>query len=104
MGLAMGRVINYQKEWMEYCPGCAEEARVNEQDMRADKPFKSRYQLLDRCLFELGKVVPMVKSQELAQVLVLSGEPYVTIIFPNRFYYTKFNLYLNLSTLEFSNK
>ena len=42
-------------------------------EMRADMPFKTRFQLLGRCPFEPGEVVPMVKSHALVQVLVLSG-------------------------------
>ena len=42
-------------------------------EMRVDVPFKTRFQLLGRCPFEPGKMVPMVKSQELVQMLVLSG-------------------------------
>lgn len=63
---------------------------MNEQDMRADMPFKFRFQLMGRCPFESGEMVPIVKSQELVQVLVLSGEPYATIIFLNKLYHTKF--------------
>ena len=40
-------------------------------------PFKIRFQLLGRCPIEPGETVPMATSQELVQVLVLSGEPSV---------------------------
>lgn len=34
-------------------------------EMRADKPFKTRFQLLGGCPFEPREVIPMMKSQEL---------------------------------------
>ena len=71
----MGRVINARMKEPEKCPGCPREARVNERDTRADTSFKTRFHLLGRFPFEPGEVVPMVKSQELVQVLVLSGGP-----------------------------
>lgn len=52
---------------MEKYPGCTEEAKVNERNMRAHRPFigtsqKTRFQLLGRCPLEPGEVVPLVKS------------------------------------------
>lgn len=57
------------------CPGCTGEAGVNQQDTRAEMPFKTRFRLLGRCPLEPREVVPMVKYQELTQVLALSGGP-----------------------------
>ena len=74
-GLAMERVTTARIKGPEKCSGCTREARVNEQDVRAGMPFKTRFQVLGRCLREPGWTVPVMKSQELVRVLVLSGEP-----------------------------
>lgn len=75
MGLAVGRVTIARMKGPEMCPGCTGEAGVNQQDTRAEMPFKTKFQLLGRGPLEPGEVVPMVKYQELTQVLVLSGGP-----------------------------
>lgn len=62
----MDRVTTARIKGPEKCPGCTREARVNEQDVRAGMPFKTRCWVLGRCLLEPGWAVPVVKSQELA--------------------------------------
>lgn len=48
---------------------------MNEQDVRADMTFKTRFQVLGRCLLEPeAGAIPVVKSQEIVKVL-LSEEP-----------------------------
>lgn len=59
MGLAMGRFITARKHGTEKCPGCTEEASVNEWDTRTDMFFigtswKTRFQLLGWCPLEPG--------------------------------------------------
>ena len=53
-------------------------------EMRADTHFKTRFQLLGRCLFEPGDVIPTVKFQEWVQVLMLSGELFADWSWPRQ--------------------
>ena len=84
MELAMGRVINCQKEWDREVPWLYRRGTGNQRDARADVPFKTRFQLLGRGPFGSGEVVPMVKFQEVVQVLAFSGRPSVSWFWPRQ--------------------
>lgn len=79
-GASHGKGDNCQNGQNREVSGCVKEASVNEQDTRANVFFiqtswETRFQLLVRCTLKPRDVVPVVKSQEVGQVLAYLEDP-----------------------------